>query len=72
MTAPCGACGAMLEPARYAICAVCEQGGAPLRLCVACARGHFCTARCRTNGCKAGLCTKLVTNGTVARAFGAV
>ena len=70
MSATCAACGAALPPERYARCVACADFGRPSALCVACARGHLCTERCRTGGCVVGLCTKLVTSGVLAERFG--
>jgi len=68
----CRACGAACDPARSAICAACRAKGGRLAFCVACAQAHFCSADCRPNGCKAGLCTRLVVYGVVAERFGLV
>jgi len=66
----CASCGAALDPARYARCVACADFGRPWAFCVPCARTHLCTERCRTNGCRAGLCTKLVVDDVVADRFG--
>ena len=59
-------CGHAVDPAHHAICAVCEG----LRLCLDCARTHFCTGECAARGCIAGLCVKEVRDGAVALEFG--
>ncbi len=59
-------CGHAIDPARHAVCAVCEG----LRLCVACARTHYCTSECASRGCSAGLCVKEVRDGVVSDSFG--
>jgi len=66
----CGACGGALDPARYARCVACTDFDRPAAFCLACARRHLCTERCRTNGCVPGLCTKLVRDGVAAERFG--
>lgn len=59
-------CGHAIDPARHAVCAVC--GG--LRLCIVCARAHYCTSECAERGCVAGLCVKEVRDGVIAERFG--
>ncbi|HLZ47692.1 MAG TPA: hypothetical protein VKR80_03465 [Candidatus Limnocylindria bacterium] len=59
-------CGHPIDPRRHAVCAVCEG----LRLCVDCARKHFCTSECGARGCTPGLCVKEVRDGEVAGEFG--
>jgi hypothetical protein len=62
----CTACGAALDPRRFARCDVCDGA----RLCVGCAKAHFCTERCRSNGCIAGLCVRMVRDGAADARFG--
>ncbi len=62
----CGACAKPLDPERHAVCGVC--GG--LKLCVECARAHYCSPECRKGDCQAGLCTRLVLSGLIAKDFG--
>ena len=50
----------------HAICEVC--GG--LRLCLECARTHYCTSECPDRGCVAGLCARVVRDGVVAEEYG--
>lgn len=64
--AVCAACSRPLDPERHAVCQVC--GGR--RLCLECARRHYCTPECAARGCHAGLCTKLVLAGVVAEEYG--
>lgn len=59
-------CGHPIDPRHHAVCAVC----ADMRLCVACARTHYCTRECASRGCSAGLCVKEVRDGIVADSFG--
>ena len=63
----CAACGSALDAERYAVCEVC--GGK--RLCLECARAHYCTPECPARGCRAGLCVKVVVRGEVAADYGA-
>lgn len=73
-------CVHAIDERRYAMCAVCAgpnggdagpSGGVRgRRLCLDCARTHFCTSECASRGCKAGLCVKLVRDGVVASAYG--
>jgi hypothetical protein len=62
----CAACDAELDPRRYARCDVCHGA----RYCVTCARAHLCTARCASNGCIAGLCVRLVSDGATDPRYG--
>jgi hypothetical protein len=62
----CVACGLALDPGRFARCDVC----AGARLCIDCAKAHFCTERCRSNGCIAGLCVRTVRSGVTDARFG--
>jgi len=62
----CAACDAFLDLRRYARCDVCKGA----ELCIDCARGHLCTARCASNGCIAGLCVHVVRAGSVDPRYG--
>lgn len=59
-------CGHPIDPARHATCEVCDG----MRLCLDCARSHFCTPDCPARGCVTGLCVKEVRDGVVAIEFG--
>jgi hypothetical protein len=62
----CAACAAALDPERFARCDVCEGA----RLCLGCATAHLCSERCRSNGCVAGLCVRMVRGGVTDARFG--
>jgi hypothetical protein len=62
----CAACGTALDPERFARCDVCDGA----RLCLDCAKAHLCTERCRSNGCLAGLCVRMVRGGVTDERFG--
>jgi hypothetical protein len=62
----CATCRQALDAERYARCDVC--GGS--RLCIDCAKAHLCTERCRSNGCVAGLCVRIVRSGVADQGFG--
>ena len=64
----CAVCRVALDPERYARCDVCKGA----RFCIACARGHLCTARCASNGCIAGLCVHVVRAGVIDERYGIV
>ena len=59
-------CGHEIAAERHAICEVCRG----MRLCLGCARAHYCTDECATRGCVAGLCVKEVRDGIVAEEYG--
>ena len=60
----CAGCGAALsEP--YGWCSGCRAA-----YCFPCGRRHFCTPACPANGCIAGLCVRLVENGTLSASWG--
>ncbi len=62
----CAACDRALDLAQYTRCDVCRGA----RYCVDCGRKHLCTARCTTNGCIAGLCVHLVSDGVTDERYG--
>jgi hypothetical protein len=41
-----------------------------MAFCLSCGRTHFCHASCRANGCIAGLCVRLVIDGSLAETWG--
>jgi hypothetical protein len=66
--ARCTACDSPLSLAHFARCDVCRGA----RFCIDCARRHLCTARCRSNGCIAGLCVHVVRDGVTDPRYGIV
>jgi hypothetical protein len=65
-TGRCSVCGTALDAARHARCDVCRGA----LFCITCAKAHLCTARCRTNGCIAGLCVHVVRDGVTDARYG--
>jgi hypothetical protein len=60
----CADCGIELtEP--YGWCGGCRKA---YRL--SCGRRHFCTPACPANGCRAGLCVRLVAGGVLSETWG--
>ena len=59
-------CGHEIAPNHHAICELCRG----MRLCLECARSHYCTSECAARGCIAGLCVKEVRDGIVAVKYG--
>ena len=60
----CAWCGAALgEP--YGWCSGCR-----VAFCFPCGRRHFCTPACPANGCRAGLCVRVVKDGTLSERWG--
>jgi hypothetical protein len=59
-------CAHLIDESHHAICGVC--GG--VRLCLECARAHFCTGECGDRGCTAGLCVREVRDGVLASRYG--
>jgi hypothetical protein len=59
-------CAHVIDPRRYATCAVCDERV----LCLDCARMHLCTSDCAARGCLPSLCVKEVRDGVVAAEFG--
>ncbi|MDF3017623.1 MAG: hypothetical protein K0R44_2848 [Thermomicrobiales bacterium] len=60
----CADCGIELtEP--YGWCGGCRKA-----YCLLCGRRHFCTPACPANGCRAGLCVRLVTGGVLSETWG--
>ena len=60
----CATCADPLGP-RFGWCGVCAKA-----LCLVCGRKHVCRPDCAANGCRAGLCVRLVEEGTLSDAWG--
>lgn len=60
----CAACAHPLGP-RFGWCGVCAKA-----FCLVCARQHVCRPDCLANGCRAGLCVRLVDDGKLLATWG--
>ncbi len=60
----CAGCGIDLTES-YGWCGGCRKA-----YCVPCGRRHFCTPSCVANGCRAGLCVRLVAGGVLSETWG--